>query len=310
MNLPSEPQAQKKDWPTPSDTPISAGHRQGTDFESSMPTGESNHSILTKIGSQTAPWKSFLGLGIVSIGLHLLALRIPIPAMQPVSKINQPIKVTQLTVLPKPKRLPKKSLLKPTSLPTSVKPKAVGSSPRLQNRAISPAAIISSRPSSPAPVAFTRSPSPVPVVSSSPISKSSAPQPSPSPTPVSEQTPVLEQKPESGSGFRDFPFYPGAKPPDLKNPAYRTPADFKMVLSFFDDAFHDPKQKWHYEVSTDETNQRVYRITKGGETKFLSVFSKKTQGTVYTLADQPTTEEALRKEEEKMSTSFDQFGKL
>jgi hypothetical protein len=292
MNLPSDPQAQKKDWPTPSGTPISAGYRQGTDFKSSILAGESDRSIPTKIGSQTAPWRSFLALGVVSVGLHLLALRIPIPAMQSVAKINQPIKVTQLAVPPKPKRLPKKSIPKPTPLPTSAKPKALESSVRLQNRSGGRAAIAPRRKSS----ALKTAPS--------------SPKPNEPNSPAVLSDPLgSKQDRQSNSDFKDFPTYEDSVP-SPESPAISTTRDYKKVVEFFDQALlADRKQKWQATALplplADSKARKVYRVKKGEAIKYLNVFSKASLGTAYVLTDQPTTLEALQKQEEAIANISD-----
>jgi hypothetical protein len=293
MKLPSHHQPEAKDWPTPSNRTMSVAGL----------TGEGDRALLTKmptkIRTQAAPWKSFLALGVVSLGLHLLALRIPFPALQSVSKINQPIKVTRLTVTPKPKRLPPKAIPKPT--PIVVKPKVVAPSPAPQNRAGSPVAIIPTPRLSPKPVV---SPSPVPVASSSPkASNTPSPQPIPSPTPVPEKS----QKPDLG--FKGFPSYPGADI-SLSSPAFKTKDDFKTVVEYFDKTLlGDQKQTWSPKVTINEPSRRVYQITKGGETKFLSVFPNGASGTAYILANQSQTEEDLKKEEQARLDIYGNFGK-
>jgi hypothetical protein len=304
MKLPSHHQSEAKDWPTPFDRPTS--EQQDADPQPSMvagPLGEGDRALPTQKRTQAAPWKSFLALGMVSLGLHLLALRIPVPALQSVSKINPPIKVTRLTVTPKPKRSPPKAISKPT--PIVVKPvvklKVVAPSSPPQNRVGSPVAIASSPQLSPKPVV---SPSPVSVASSSPkVSNTPSPQPIPSPTLV----PETSQKPDPG--FKSFPYYPHTAI-DLNSAAFKTKDDFQTVVKHFNTALlGDQKQTWSPKVTIDEPDRRVYQITKGGETKFLSVFSNGASGTAYVLANQPMTEEDLKKKEQERFNAHDNFGK-
>jgi hypothetical protein len=287
MNLPSHDHTEEKGRSAPS--------------EVVPPSAESDRSIFSKIRPQATSWKSFVMLGLVSVGLHLLALRIPVPAIQPVSKKNQPIKVTRLTVAPKPKRIvqqvaPPKTLAKPSP---SVR------SPRGQNRLVRRAAIVPPRQLSPAPVKFSSpvsiaSPSPVPVASpnSSPPADAPSPQsiPSPSPSPAPDQS----QKPDSAF---TFPPYPGANF-SLKVSALTTKDDFKMVVDHFDKALlGDQKQEWNSTVIINEPSRKVYQVSKGGATKFLSVLSKGTL-TAYLLTDSPVNDEDL----EKASQATSNFG--
>jgi hypothetical protein len=276
MNLPSNHQAQAKDGSTPA--------------------GENDHSLQAKIVSQPTPWKSFLALGVVSVGLHLLALKIPLPAMQPISKINQPIKVTRLAVAPKPKRQRPKSIPKPTLSPLSAKPKPVQSSSQLQNRAVDRAALASPRPSTPAPVAFAS-----PKSSDIPSPPSSTPSSPPS-IPPSSPSPAPEESQKSTSDF-DLPPYPGASF-DFKILALSTKDDFKMVVDHFDKSLLGAEQqKWHSQVIADEPNRKVYQVSKGDATRFLSVFVKGPL-TAYVLADKPTNDEAL----EQAKQAITRFG--
>jgi hypothetical protein len=286
MNLPSHHQPEAKDWPTPSDKPLS--EQQGTDSQPLMIarfTREGDRALPTQIRPQAAPWKSFLALGVVSLGLHLLALRIPFPALQSVSKINPPIKVTRLTITPKPKRLPPKAVSTPTVIVG--KPKVVTPSPAPQNRAGSPVAIASTQKSFP-----TASKSSQPI--SSPPASQGSPSFQPSTTPISTQKPDRE--------FKDFPTYPeSVLRPD--SPVLTTAADFKEVVNYLYKALKgDPKQHWNVqEITQQPSGVKVYQVSKGGRTKFLSIFSKGQLGTAYVLTDRQTTLEALAKSEEAIA---------
>jgi hypothetical protein len=286
MKLPSHHQSEAKDWPTPFDRPRS--EQQGTDPQPSMVAGfpgEGDRALPTQKRTQAAPWKSFLALGMVSLGLHLLALRIPVPALQSVSKINPPIKVTRLTVTPKPRRSPPRAIPKPTSI--VVKPKVVAPSPSSQNRAGSPVAI-----------APTRKPLPTAIKSSQPISSTPVSQGSPSSQPST--APTSTQKPDRE--FKDFPTYPGSVlRPD--SPMLTIATDFKTVADYlYKKLTGDPKQHWNVQEITDQpSGVRVYQVKKGGRIKFLSIFSEGQLGTAYALTDRQTTLDALKKEEEAIA---------
>jgi hypothetical protein len=291
MNLPSDRQAQEKNWLPPADIPTLEQHQQDTDFRSSIAI-PNDRSILAKPTVQSAPWKLFLVLGAVSVGLHLLALRIPIPAIQPVSKVNQPINAIRLAVAPKPKRLPEQSMPKLTLPPTSAKPKAIESSSRLQNRSVSRTAIAPTRkfiaPSRPKPT--------VPVA-----------QAGLSPAPELRQDP----KPDPAFAFKDFPTYPGSilSP---ESPASTTTAEFKKVADYFDEALLVArKRKWNAEEIVNEPGKiKSYRVSSGGVTKILSVFSKGQLGTAYVLTDRLTTLEALEEAEAAIASISDALGSL
>jgi hypothetical protein len=294
MTPPSHHQAQEKDWPPPSDTSTSEGQQQGTDFKSPILAVENDRSIQAKPVFQPAPWKLFFTLGVVSLGIHLLALRIPVPAIQTVSKINQPIRVTRLAVAPKPKRIFSRSIprfiAKPTLPPTSAKPKPVESSSRLQNRLVGRAATSPTlKPSSPSGLKPD-----VPTVQASP---------SPAPEPKQDQNTDL--------GFKDFPTYPGSAP-SPESPASTTKDDFKKVVNYFDKALlGNQKQKWSsQEIANEPSRVKAYQVSKGGVTKFLSVFSKGQLGTAYVLTDQPTTLEALNETEAAIASINDILGDL
>lgn len=261
---------------------------QGTDSQPltvAGPTGNRDRDLPTQQQTQAAPWKSFLALGVVSLGLHLLALRIPVPALQNVAKINPPIKVTRLTVTPKPKRLPPKAVSKPN--PIVVKPKVVAPSLPPQNRVGSPVAISS-----------TQKPHPAATKSSQPISSPPASQGIPSSEPSTAPTSPPKPDPE----FKDFPRYPDSVlRPD--SPALSVAADFKTVADHFYKALTgDPKQHWNVQEITEQpSGTKVYQVKKGKTIKFLSIFSQGQLGTSYVLTDRQTTLEALKKEEEAIA---------
>jgi hypothetical protein len=292
MNLPSHHQSQEKDWPIPSGTPTSAGHRQSTDGQSSTLDVDNEQSVPTKTGLRPASWKSFLVLGAVSLGLHLLALRIPVPAIQAVSKVNQPIKVTRLAVAPKPKRLPPRSIPKPSAPQTSVKSEASQRSSGLPNPSVNRAAI-----------APTRQPSSPSVAPSSP--KAPASQASPSSPPA----PNPDQKLEPD--FKDFPTYPGSAL-SSESSVSTTTDDFKKVADYFDKVLlSDQKQKWSSQgILNESSGVKAYQVHKGGVKKILSVFSKGPLGTAYILTDRPTTLDALEKAEEAIASISDILGGL
>lgn len=298
MNLPpdhqAQEQAQENDWSTPSDTQISEKHQQGKDYKSSIAV-ENNRLMQIKMIFQPAPWKSFLALGVVSLGLHLLVLRMPIPAIRPVSRVNQPIKVTRLATAPKPKR----PVLKASSPKTLGKPAASVRPSRLRNRPVSASAI--------APIRKLNSPTPA--VASRPKTKASTSQSSVSQSSASA-SPKPKQSQNIDADFKDFPTYPGS---DLspESPALSTTDPFEKVVAFFDKTLEDQKQKWNPQVASNEpSGSKVYQISKGEATKFLNVFSKGQLGTAYVLTDKPTTLEALAEAEAAIASISDALGSL
>jgi hypothetical protein len=261
---------------------------------------ENDCSKQTKMIFQPAPWKSFLALGVVSLGLHLLVLRMPIPAIQPVSKVNQPIEVTRLATAPKPKR----PVLKASSSKTLEKAAASVRPSRLRNRPVSASAI--------API--RKLDSPTPAVASRPQTKASTSQSSASQSSASRSSASASPKPKQSQNidadFKDFPTYPGS---DLspESPALSTTDPFEKVVAFFDKKLEDQKQKWNPQVASNEpSGSKVYQISKGEATKFLNVFSKGQLGTAYVLTDKPTTLEALAEAEAAIASISDALGSL
>jgi hypothetical protein len=291
MNLPSNHPTEEQGLIDSSSVSALEGNRHGADPCSSTPA-ERSSSREPQVRSQFAPRISLLALGFISVGLHVWALIIPLPRMQPISsKPNQAIKVTRLAVAPKPKRSPPKNLS--AKVKTSAQTSAPAPSPRPQNRLPSRTAIASLRQVNPSPTPAA-SPKPSPTLQSSPPA---------SPAPTQSQPPDPE--------FKDFPTYPGAAL-SPESPALSTSDDFKKVADYFDQAlFANRNQKWATQVTIDKPSQRkVYQVSQGGATKFLSLFSKGPLGTAYVLADRPTTEEDLSKAEQAIANLGDILGSL
>lgn len=232
----------------------------------------------TDYKAQPFPWRSLLLLGFTSIGIHLLALRIPLPNLETASKEPPTIKVTRLAAAPQ-----RKTVKQPTPQP----PKQRGQLPPRTNATANPSAIASSAVQSPATVPTRSKPE-------NPTETPAKPQI----TPPAAQKPVEEssisQKPDPE--WKDFPTYPGVTD-SPESPALRTSDDFQRVVKYFDTALKTPQQ-WNHQVVIAEASRKVYQITAGKSTQFLSVLSRPPFGTAYVLASQPTTQEDLRKSEE------------
>jgi hypothetical protein len=232
----------------------------------------------TDYKAQPFPWRSLLLLGFTSIGIHLLALQIPLPNLETASKEPPTIKVTRLAAAPQ-----HKAVKQPTPQP----PKQRRPLPPRTNAAVNPSAIAASAVQSPPPVPTRSKPE-------NPTETPAKPQITPPVAQKPVEEPSLSQKPDPE--WKDFPTYPGVTD-SPESPSLRTSDDFQRVVQYFDAALNEGPQQWNHQVVIAEASRKVYRVTAGKSTQFLSVLSRPPFGTEYILASQPTTQEDVRKSE-------------
>ena len=199
-----------------------------------------------------------------SVGLHALLLFVPFPSAKQESKPPQE-KTVKVTQLPSTSKI---AGAKPTIKP-SLAPKSLIVPKRL-----------TARPQSAIP--------PIP----SPIKP--VPQAEPAPQKVQ---PASEAHSSSAADpnnpLNPFPHFPGAQPGCLGVPScYATGKDLAIVSSYFEKEL--PIKKYTIQPSLDESDRKVYEISRDGAKQFLSLIFDGTS-TLYVLADAPRSLADLQK---------------
>jgi hypothetical protein len=204
-------------------------------------------------------WQSYLHpLWLVSLGLHLMFLSIPMPTKQTPPKPPRSVKLTKLAPTPKIKTK------------TSPRPKL----------AAQPKTIINPSPSVPvksAPIAV--------------VPKPAQPKQTPkvTPSPQAKAKVKIKQSPGNESGLKNFPQYPDASPA-CGDYCSETSTDLTTVANYFVKTLK--AQTWQVtQLNTTETSgqQLFYQVTKGDLKYVLSILTTATNKTQYMLADQPLT---------------------
>ena len=252
--------------------------------------------------SNSFSWRSLLKPAIlISIGLHGLLLLMPLAGIHeqsapPIPK-EEKVKLTELPTevvttspsvsipsptggSPTPQLSPSASAKSPEVKSISPSPTPSPSASKLPQLAISPKPIPTAKPSpsiSPKPLASIK---PSPKVSP----KATVSKPLPSVTPSAQKSPTLN------TPFSDFPKYPNAAPGafDLKaieKVAQQTPDDLKQVSSFFDSELKG--KSYQSNISTNTANKKVYEISKGGVTEYLTLIFESGKGTVIVKSKKP-----------------------
>ncbi|NJR65762.1 MAG: hypothetical protein HC772_11205 [Leptolyngbyaceae cyanobacterium CRU_2_3] len=226
-----------------------------------------NHSQPNKL--QTA-WQSVIRpMLLLSIGIHAIALGIPLPSKSTSEKAapDQTVTVTQLppqeqSTVPPGSPQPAQAAV---SAPSLAKGVAVISEP-------SPASVpLAGRSAS--PLAST----PAPSSQLQPIAPPTSP-PTSSPT-----SPPTSPSPIAGALPSGFPQYPGAQPgsfglpPSYESLSHKTSDAIDAVDTWFQQQL--PGKGFDVVPVEQSAQQMVYRVAKGGVTEFLSLIPNPAGGT-------------------------------
>jgi hypothetical protein len=228
---------------------------------------------FSKITSKSLGWLVyFRPLWFVSLGLHVLLLAIPLPDRAVSPKSTKSVKITKLAVNPEPKPELKSELPKKPKFAAKSKPILPKSARRPIQKSRKQGSPVASRPS-----------------------PTSTATPTPTPTPTSTPAPKGEpQKTADGSvekAWKNFPRYPDAAT-GCEEYCSQTPASLQDVATYFEREL--AVQRWDFEgIPTQEATRKVYRVKRGGSTKFLSILTAQPSGTVYVLAEQERNLEDL-----------------
>ncbi len=270
-----------------------------------------NLQILDE-SSNSFSWRSLLKPAIfVSIGLHGLLLLMPLadihqPSAPPAPKEEK----VKLTELPTEATTTNPSVAVPSPVGGSPSPQpspsASAKSPEVKSIASPSPTPSPSASKSPQLAISPKSISNKPSLSASPqlnVSKALTIRPSPSvkpspkaspkaigSKPTSSTIPVAKRSLAPNTPFNDFPKYPNATPGafDLKaieKVAQQTPDNLKQVSSFFDNELK--KKSYQLNTSTNTANKKVYEISKGGVTEYLTLIFEGGKGTVIVKSKKP-----------------------
>lgn len=213
-----------------------------------------------------------------SLLLHLALLAVPLPEKKVVSSSVSTKKTVTLTSLPQQQEL--EVLDMEQNLPPVV----------TQATPIPPPKFF------PAPQPLPSQKSPFEkrfdALTKQPIQKITIPEskkekePQPKPVPKQKNTGTVLQNPPpppKPSDWDDFPLYPQAQPGcfDLRS-CMRTEDDLYSVSGFFEQDLAAKKYTL-YPVTT-EAEKKIYRISRGDRTEFLSIFTAGELGTAYVLS--------------------------
>jgi hypothetical protein len=227
-----------------------------------------------KIGNlpQGSGWRFIIRpFWLFSLGLHLLVLRLPLPATQPQSQTAKSVKITKLTAIPKPSPTTsppaKAAVAKPNPGPKTIA-KAAGQPP---NKKTTQAA------QNPASPKVTTTPSPM-------------------------LKPKDTPEPLSGTALKQLLQFPNASI-GCGGKCAETPASLPEVAALFEKKLARAKLKID-RIKVDPS-RRVYRIDTIKPTKFLSIFLRPDHKiTTYAFADQEINLADLTKAEEESITSM------
>lgn len=211
---------------------------------------------------------------VISLTVHglLLAAPMPEPESPPLTK-KETVKVTQLPPVAKPagKTAPKSP---------APAPKTPATKPPIRRTVPTPA---KATPVNPLPKAKTPPSTPSPPPSDTKATKANQANATEAKASDSSSAPsTAEQSTEHP--FADFPHYPGATPGCFgKQSCWQTKDNFNPVAAYFQKQL--PAQGFEIVPDIDESERKVYQVSKEGTTQYLNVFSR--EGTVYVLAPEP-----------------------
>jgi outer membrane biosynthesis protein TonB len=279
----------------------------------------SNLQILDE-SNNSFSWRSLLKPAIlISIGLHGLLLLMPLAGVhqQSAPPIPKEEKV-KLTELPTEEVTPSPSpaVGSPTPQPS---PSVLVKSPEVSsiaNPSPTPSPSASKSPqvavlSKPIPtIKPSAKASPKPLTSKKPVVKPSAkaftkplakktsvvkPSPKASPKaivskPTPSTTPAAQKPAALNTPFSDFPKYPNSTTGafDIKaieKGAQQTPDDIKKVSSFYENELKG--RSYQSNISTNTDNKKVYEVSKGGVTEYLTLIFEGGKGTVIVKTKKP-----------------------
>jgi hypothetical protein len=241
----------------------------------------SEHTSQTlKMGGlpQGGGWRFVIRpLWLLSLGLHLLVLRLPLPATQSQPQTTKSVKITKLTATPK------------TSPPPSLPVKASVAESKPAPKMIAKASVQQPNKKRTQPVQNPASPKVTPTPSSTPTSKP-------------KNTPELL----SETALKQLLQFPNAKIACGGNCA-ETTASLSEVATYFSKKL--AKAKLNVEPLIQEQTRQVLKLQNSGLTRFLSILTRGSN-TVYALADQAISLEDLKRAEESVTSISDVLGNI
>lgn len=213
-----------------------------------------------------------------SLLLHLALLLVPLPEKKVVSSSASPKKTVTLTSLPQQQELAVLDMEQDL-------PPVVTQVPPISPPKFFPATQQFPSQKSPFEKKFdTLAKQPIQKIIIPESKKGKTPQPNPAPTPKNTGTvPKNSPPPPKTSDWEDFPLYPQAQTGcfDLRS-CMRTEDDLYKVSGFFEQNL--AAKKYTFYPVTTESEKKIYRISRGDRTEFLSIFTTAELGTAYVLS--------------------------
>lgn len=229
--------------------------------------------------SQGGWWRSCIRpLWLLSLGLHLLVLRIPLPATQPQPQTTKSVKITKLSPIPKSSVTP---------FPQS---KATATNPKPNPKTIATAPV--QQPDTIPPTKSVQSPT--------------LPKVTPTSSPIATPKPQTTSEPLSGTELKKLLQFPNAKIACGGNCA-ETTASLSEVATYFNKKLTSANLK--VEPLIQEPTRQVLKLPKTEPTQFLSILTR-ASNTIYALADQAVSLEDLKRAEESVPSISDILGSI
>jgi hypothetical protein len=219
--------------------------------------------------------KYFRPMLLASVLLHAFVLMAPLP-----SQTVKPIAVEK-----------KQKTVKLASLPTLRKSTVSVAKPRAVARTLPQTRAILPQRGLTVPRPLQKRAAVAPAKSKPPVA-----QPSTRPSPQAAANSAASNSnasPQGGDGpMSDFPHYPGAAAGCLGLPScFSASSPFADIAQYFEKEL--PLKKYTIQPSISEADRKVYQVSKGGASQYLTVLADGTT-TEYVLAAEPQTQGSLR----------------
>ncbi len=222
---------------------------------------------------------------LISIFIHGIILVLPtdFKKSEPPKKEAKKLDTIKISELPTSKPLPLQTIPKPP-IPLQPVTPPQAQVPRRQTTVLQ---IPSTKP--------TATPTPPPSQTPTPTPTKAAA----TPTPSASQAPTSTPTKPLGDPFSDFPQYPGTQPGSLDllptaldANSQHTSDTLNQVTTFFDQNLTD--KGYQPKKIKDQSDIKIYQVTKGGKTQYWHLFAKQEGGTVMLLAPQPIDHSQLK----------------
>lgn len=260
--------------------------------------------------ASTSPWlhsslstrytlpKLLLGTTFASLLLHGGMLLIPLPESQPIADptSNQQTQTVALTSLPVPTvptpTTPNPPAPQPVSIPVPQTPTtATGRSPLTSftpPRVATPTQRNTTKTQPQTTAVTPKQTKPQPKTR-----QTTAPQ---TPKPTSPTKPLTPPPSPPTDPWQDFPTYPNAQAGCFARPAcLQTNADLSTVTAFFEQEL--AAKNYQLKSIINDTDEKIYQVSRGKRTEFLSVLLTPDQGAGYLLSIKPINLALLRSPE-------------